>query len=223
MCAKHNSSDDRMEIISSFNEKAEEYDRWYREEPGSLIFESEAKAIEALALEGFGVEVGVGTGVFSSRLGVPLGLDPALRMIKIAEGRGIDVVQGVGEFLPIKSNCLDYVLFAFTICFLRNLRASLREAWRVLRPRGNIIIGFISRESEWGKLYSKRKAEGHRFYKHAKFYTTGEVEEALERGGFKITKRVATLSQGPEAVTMIEEPSSDVGQHGFVCMKGIKI
>lgn len=212
-----------MEIISAFNRNAEEYDKWYRAESGSLILESEARAIEALALEGFGVEVGVGTGVFSSRLGVPLGLDPALRMIKIAKRRGIDAIQAVGEFLPIKSNCLDYVLFAFTICFLKNLQASLREAWRVLRSRGYVIIGFVSRESEWGKLYTKKKVEGHRFYKHAKFYTVEEVEEMLERVGFKITKRFATLSQGPEAVTTIEEPSSTISQRGFVCIKAIRI
>lgn len=73
------------DIISAFERNAEEYDRWYHEELGSLIFESEVKAIEALVLEGYGVEIGVGTGAFSSRLGIPLGLDPALRILKIAK------------------------------------------------------------------------------------------------------------------------------------------
>jgi hypothetical protein len=72
----------KMEVIWAFNRYAEEYDEWYRKEQGSLIFKSEVKAIEALAPEGIEIEVGVGTGVFSSRLGVFLGVDPALRMIK---------------------------------------------------------------------------------------------------------------------------------------------
>jgi len=54
--------------VLAFNRYAEEYEEWYRKEWGSLIFESEMKAIEALAPEGLGVEVSVGTGVF------PLGL-----------------------------------------------------------------------------------------------------------------------------------------------------
>ena len=41
-----------MDIISTFERNAEEYDRWYREEPGSLIFESEVKAIKVMSLKG---------------------------------------------------------------------------------------------------------------------------------------------------------------------------
>jgi ubiquinone/menaquinone biosynthesis C-methylase UbiE len=123
----------KMEVVWAFNRYAEEYDEWYRKEQGSLIFNSEVKAIEALAPEDIGIEVGVGTGVFSSRLGVFLGVDPTLRMIKIAKSRGVNVVQALGELLPIKSESLDYVLFVFTICFLRDAHTSLREAWRVLK------------------------------------------------------------------------------------------
>ena len=69
---------------SVFDRNAEEYDNWYREASGALILESEVKAIQALTLEGVGIEVGVGTGVFSSRLGVPFGIDPAMKMLQKA-------------------------------------------------------------------------------------------------------------------------------------------
>jgi len=212
-----------MEAISTFDKNAGDYDRWYRKKSGKLVFESEARAIEALSIRGFGVEAGIGTGAFSSRLDVPLGLDPALRMIRMAKMRGIDVIRAVGESLPIKSNCLDYVLFAFTICFLKSLHDSLREAWRVLRFRGNVIVGFISHSSEWGKLCSKKKVEGHRFYRYANFYTVEEVKKALGRADFKIQKCVGTLSQKPRALIAIEEPSSNVSQLGFVCIKAMKM
>ena len=211
-----------MEVISAFNRCAEEYDEWYRKEQGSLIFESEIKAIEALAPEGLGVEVGVGTGMFSYRLSVFLGVDPALKMIKIAKRRGVNVVQALGKLLPIKNESLDYVLFVFTICFLRSPQASLREAWRVLKHGGNVIIGFIPRNSEWGELYLKKKAEGHRLYKHANFYTSDEVKEVLERVGFRTVRYSATLSQKPEKVRKVEEPSSDLSGCGFVCIKSVK-
>jgi ubiquinone/menaquinone biosynthesis C-methylase UbiE len=212
-----------MEVISTFDRNAEDYDRWYSEKSGKLVFESEVRAIGSLDFGGFGVEVGIGTGAFSLRLDVPLGLDPALKMIEIAKRQGVDVVRAIGESLPIKNNCLDYVLFAFTICFLRSLQDSLREAWRVLRPGGNVIVGFISHSSEWGELYSKKKVEGHRFYRYAKFHTVEEVEEALGHADFKIQKCLGTLSQKHGAVTAIEEPSSDVSQSGFVCIKAMKM
>jgi ubiquinone/menaquinone biosynthesis C-methylase UbiE len=211
-----------MEVLSAFNIFAEEYDEWYRKEPGSLIFESEMKAVEALATKGLGVEVGVGTGVFSSRLGVFLGVDSASRMIKIAKKKGVNVVQALGELLPIKNECLDYVLFVFTICFLKETQASLRETWRVLKYGGNIVIGFVPRNSKWGKHYLKKKTDGHRFYKHANFYTLDEVKEILEREGFRTTKSSATLHQAPEAVRKVEDPSSGVIGSGFVCIKAVK-
>jgi len=211
-----------MEVLSAFDTCAEEYDEWYRIEQGSLIFESEMKTVEVLAPKGLGIEIGVGTGVFSTRLGVFLGVDPASRMIKIAKRKGVNVVQALGELLPIKNESLDYVLFAFTICFLKDTQASLRETWRVLKYGGNLIIGFIPRKSKWGKHYLKKKADGHRFYKHANFYTLDEIEEILSREGFRIIKSSGTLHQSPEIVRKSEEPSSDLSGSGFICIKAAK-
>lgn len=212
----------KLEAISAFNKHAEEYDEWYRKGQGLLIFESEVRAIEVLSIKGFGVEVGVGTGVFASRLRVPLGVDPALSMIKIAKKRGVEVVQALAGSLPFKNECLDYVLLIFTICFLRDTHASLKEAWRVLKHRGNLIIGFIPRTSEWGKLYLKKKAEGHKLYKYANFYTLDEVEEMLKKEKFKIKRCSATLLEKPKTLATAEEPSSSVGKHGFICIKAVK-
>jgi len=212
-----------MDVITAFNKRATEYDEWYFEEPGLLIFESEVKAIEALVPEGLVAEVGVGTGVFSSRLGVFLGVDPALRMIKIAKKRGVNVVQAIGEALPVRDGCLDYVLLIFTICFLRNPLSSLREVWRVLGHGRSVIIGFVSRNSEWGGLYLKKKAERHDLYRHANFYTLKEVEGMLKSEGFKAIKYSATLFQAPQSVSRVEEPSSDVSERGVICIRAVKI
>jgi len=143
-------------------------------------------------------------------------------MIKIAKKRGVNVVQALGELLPVKDESLDYVLFVFTICFLISPQVSLREAWRVLRSGGNVIIGFIPRNSKWGKLYLKKKTEGHRLYKHAKFYTLDEVKKILKEEGFKTKANSATLSQGPETIRKVEDPSSDVSGRGFICIKAVK-
>lgn len=136
-----------IEIVSAFDKNAEDYDLWYREEPGSLIFESEARAVEALPLRGSGIEIGVGTGVFSSRLKITIGLDPSLKILRRAKERGVSVIRGLGESLPIKNGSLDYVVFLLTICFLRDPPLSFREAWRILRTGGHIIVGFIPQNS----------------------------------------------------------------------------
>ncbi|MCL4475960.1 MAG: class I SAM-dependent methyltransferase, partial [Nitrospirae bacterium] len=47
----------------------------------------------------------------------------------------------------------------------------LSEAKRVLDKGGGLIIGFINRDSLWGQLYMKKKAEGHLIYRYARFYS----------------------------------------------------
>jgi hypothetical protein len=118
---------------------------------------------------------------------------------------------------------LDYVLFLFTICFLNNFIAALKEVHRVLTSRGSVVIGFIPQHSEWGDLYSKKKTEGHIFYRHANFYAIQDVERLLNTTGFTVTDYIATLSQAPDEVMRIETPSHQVNQHGFVCIKAQKM
>lgn len=214
-----------MECVTAFNRDPEGYDKWHSEGPGSLIFESEVKAIEPLLPRGLGVEVGVGTGVFSSRLRIPIGIDPALNMIRLSKKKGIEAVLGMCESLPIRSECLDYVLLVFTICFLGDPVQSFREIGRVLKERGSLILGFIPRDSIWGKLYEEKKLQDHLLYRYARFYTLEEVRRMLHRSGFRVTEGRATLRQPPPAVKEVEAPSDVLepdSQYGLICLKATK-
>ncbi len=212
----------KREIVSAFDQNTEDYNRWYNKKPGSIIFESEVRALGTFPLKGLGIEVGVGTGEFSARLDIPLGLDQSLKMIKLARKRGISIIRGLGEFLPLKNEGLDYILLILTISFLENPADSLTEAWRTLKYGGQLIVGFIPRESHWGREYIKKGSQGHRIYRHARFYTLDEVEELLRNVNFKIKEYSATLSQRIEEITKVETPSNDTDKHGFVCVKAIK-
>jgi ubiquinone/menaquinone biosynthesis C-methylase UbiE len=70
-----------------------------------------------------------------------------------------------------------------TICFIDDIEQSFKEAWRVLKPNGIIIIGFVDSESKIGQTYLKRKHESV-FYQDATFYSTKEVLEHLQNAGF---------------------------------------
>ena len=54
-----------------FDQRAEEYDRWFDEHPA--IYLSELNALRMAACHGIGLEMGVGTGRFA----MPLGVSPA--------------------------------------------------------------------------------------------------------------------------------------------------
>ncbi len=211
-------------VSQTFDEFCDEYDAWYSAEEGELIGKSELWAIKKLLPKGKGLEVGVGGGFFASRLGVGFGVDPGESCLRKARSRGVEVALGAGESLPFRENSLDFVLYSVALCFLTDPSAALEEARRVLKPRGKVIACFIPRGGPWGKFYTEKKEEGHKFYRHARLLTPDEVEGLLEQAGFRVESVWSTLFQGPEGVSRVEAPVE--GKHelaGFCCIRAEKV
>ncbi len=57
-----------------------------------------------------------------------------------ARGLEVDVVDAVAESLPMPDASVDAVLFAYVLCSVDDLAASLDEAFRVLRPGGTLHV-----------------------------------------------------------------------------------
>lgn len=65
----------------------------------------------------------------------------------------IAVIDAVAEALPFSAEQLDFALMVKIIYFLDNLEDAFREAYRVLKPCGSLIIGFIDKDTPLGQLY----------------------------------------------------------------------
>lgn len=212
------------DTVETFNLYAEDYDRWFDSAEGKVLFKMEVEAVRLLmkGLEKPFLEVGVGTGRFAKELGIEFGIDPSHRALETAERRGIKVKEAKGESLPFKSGFFGAVFLLFTICFVDDPEKVLSEAKRVLKKDGGLIVGIINRESSWGELYMKKKAEGHPIYKHAKFYSIDEIIEMVERAGMAIDGYSSTLCQPP-----LEMPHEVHGKlikdAGFVCILAKKL
>ena len=139
------------------------------------------------------------------------------RMAAKAEKQGIRVFRGVAEDLPFSDSEFDFVLMVTTICFVDNVLKSFREAFRVLKPHGCIIVGFVDRESELGRQYSENR-DTSVFYKEATFFSTREVHQYLMDAGFGDMIFKQTLISG-EAQEMIQD---GFGKGAFVVIKGEK-
>ena len=207
-------------LIRVFDEHAREYDSWYLQHPS--IFESEARAIEALRPLGLGLEGGVGTGVFARRLGVGVGMDPSRGMLQFARARGVQVVRAVAEHLPFRGEAFDFVLLAGTLCFVKEPDATVRETRKVLKDGATLIVCEIPSDSTWGRLMEEKGRAGHRFYRYAKLYTTKEVRRMLENSRFKVVDARATLASGPEEDERLEEPSDCTEERSFICLSAVK-
>jgi ubiquinone/menaquinone biosynthesis C-methylase UbiE len=203
-------------IIDHFQKTWKSYDDWFDTHPA--LYQSELAALKKLAPTGAGIEIGVGTGRFAAPLGVRFGLDPAVKMLRLAKKRGISVVQGVGESLPFKDESFDFLQIVFVLEFVDDLLHFLREAVRTIRPGGSLILGFIDKDSQWGRYYARDPS--HRVYFHPP--SSKEILDILEKIKMEFQRAFQTLYQPPPDISLQEKPRSGFGEGGFVVLKAIK-
>jgi ubiquinone/menaquinone biosynthesis C-methylase UbiE len=209
-----------MNSIEIFERYAQEYDEWF--DANRFAYESEVRALKKFIPENSkGLEVGVGTGRFAVPLGIKVGVEPAKAMADIARKRGIEVYEARAEELPFVDSSFDFVLIVVTLCFVQDNIQALREAKRVLKPGGYIIIGMIDKESFLGKLYESKKKES-KFYRHANFYSARQVLDWLKKLGFEQIKTCQTIFKDPKKITAIEPVKESHGEGGFIVISAQK-
>ena len=202
-----------------FEQLAARYDAWYEGPVGRVVFPLEVACLGPL-LEGLPpprLEVGVGSGRFARALEVRYGVDPADAPLRLAAACGIAVVRAVGERLPFRDRAFGAVLVVVTLCFADDPGALLREARRVLRPDGGVVLGDVFAESPWGRRYRDLGEAGHPFYAAARFLTRGELAFELRRAGLRPFRARSTLRQPPSDAP-VHEPvvEGDDPRAGFV-------
>jgi len=206
-----------MPRTAPFEAHHRRYDDWFVRH--AAAYQSELLAIRALLpWRGLGLAIGVGTGRFAAPLGVQVGIDPAREVLDYAANRGILTVQAIAETLPFSDSSFDYALSVTTICFVDDATAMLAEAYRVLKPGGELVIGFIDRTSDLGQHYLAHQAENV-FYREATFYSADEVEQLLRDTGFTKPVWVQTLSKMLDETREIEPLHTGRGQGAFVVVK----
>jgi ubiquinone/menaquinone biosynthesis C-methylase UbiE len=209
-----------MAKTKPFDEYAFQYEDWF--ERNRFVYESELRAIrEQLPKSNNGIEIGVGSGRFAMPLGIKIGLEPSRKMREMAQKRGIEVIDGVAEKLPFHDSQFGFALMVTTICFLDDMEAAFKEVYRVLKPSGLFIIGFIHKGSPIGKLYQKHKNESV-FYRVATFYSVDEVVSHLKQAGFKNFNFTQTIFHNLTEIRNVEPIKEGHGEGSFVVVRAIK-
>lgn len=140
-------------------------------------------------------------------------------MALIALKRGIAVTKGFAEELPFEDTSFDFILFVTTICFLDDISKALKEAYRILKENGEVIVALIDKDSYLGKRYEKIK-NSNKFYKNAKFYSVDEVVNLLKLSNFYNFSFYQTLVNTNKKA--IEIPQTGYGKGSFVVIKAAK-
>jgi SAM-dependent methyltransferase len=209
-----------MPNFEPFEGHAESYDAWF--DSHRHAWHSELDAVRALLpRSGSGLEIGVGTGRFAAPLGIRHGVEPSAAMRSLALERGVDAVDGVAEALPFSEGLFDFAVMVTTICFLEDVAAAFREAHRVLRPGGHLLVGFIDRASPLGRQYQWQKADS-LFYRVARFHTVPEVIGLVEEAGFGGIVCRQTLFGDPAAMAVADPVLEGHGDGAFVVIRGTR-
>ncbi len=209
-----------MPRIEPFETHADRYDGWF--EKHDAVYRSELQAVAGfIPAQGEGIEIGAGTGRFASRLGIRFGVEPAGRMARIAAARGIRVIRGTGEALPVRSRAFDFAVMVTTLCFLDDPAQTLRETRRIVRSGGGLVVGFVDAESPLGRQY-RDASQRSRFYRDAVFYPVQAVMELLAETGWSRPEAGQTLFSPMEEIRSVEPVRPGWGEGSFVVIRAVK-
>lgn len=214
-------------VRQTFDDNAGEFDQWFGK--NRKIYLSELNALRAAHPQGLTLDIGVGSGIFASKLGTFLGIDVSRNLLELSRKRRLRVVQADATHIPARDRSFDSVVISFTICFVDDARAMLCEAFRVLKDDGRLLLGEIALDSEWGQLYAREGRKGHPFYSKARFLTLRDTRSLLSEAGFKIEGAFGTVEFGPSEKPKVEEATpidlgnpSEAARYGFVCLTALK-
>jgi len=209
-----------MAKTEPFERHTIKYEEWF--EKNEFAYKSELQAVRyLLPKKGAGVEIGVGTGRFAEPLGIRVGVEPSKAMRKVAQKRGIEVIDGVAEALPFEDCLFDFALMVTTICFVGDIETSFKEAFRVIKPAGFFINGFVDRKSSLGRFYHKHRVKNV-FYKIATFYSVNEIIPYLKKAGFQNLAFTQTIFHALEEIKEVEAMKEGYGEGSFVVVSGMK-
>ena len=171
---------------SPFETRADEYDSWF--ETHSHLFQQQQEFIRPFIRENEGLilEIGCGSGRFAAALGIPVGIEPSGPLGRMACQRGVATIQGVGEYLPVRSRSISQVFLITVLGFVTSPAGVLREIGRSLLLSGSLIIVDIDMESETGERY-QREQPSSTFLSQARLYSPRQILFLLDEAGFIVS------------------------------------
>jgi ubiquinone/menaquinone biosynthesis C-methylase UbiE len=143
-----------------------------------------------------------------------MGIEPAAAMAKLARRRGVRVLAGTAEDIPLDDASVQAAFLITALCFVRDVDRSFSEIRRILMRGGAVVVAFLPRESALGRRVLE-DGGGDPFFREARLLSAAEVVTAITSAGLRVERIVQTLTD-PPGVERVEAPSDGFGRGSFV-------
>jgi ubiquinone/menaquinone biosynthesis C-methylase UbiE len=130
-------------------------------------------------------------------------------------------MDAVAESLPYADMRFDFAVMLFCVSYFKDVTTAFKEAYRVLKKDGCLIVGFLDKDSIIGKAYEQRKPESD-FYRHAVFYGVDKITEELRQAGFRHFEFNQTLFGELTDINSVQHPKKGIGEGSLVVVKAMK-
>lgn len=193
---------------TDFDTIAQRYDAWYSTPLGAWADRLETTAIFHYLEPRPGerlLDLGTGTGRYAAaaaRRGMLVtGVDASPAMLAVARvgtaGGDVRLVRAELTALPFGDARFDAVLGVTILCFVAEPLAALREAARVLRPGGRLVLGELNRWSIWSATRRLQGLVRPTTYRQAHFHGSGELCRLCKAVGLRVTGWAGLLHLPP--------------------------
>jgi len=125
---------------------------------------------------------------------VRLCIDFSRKQLYEARKKGCEhLLEADMEYLPLRDSCLDGAVFIASIHHLETPDNSLKEAYRVLKKHGNILLTVWLVQPRF--LFRRRVTirsviNGKEVYRFYRLYLPGEIKKVVEKEGFRTLKYI---------------------------------
>ncbi|MGK9475594.1 class I SAM-dependent methyltransferase [Melioribacter sp. OK-6-Me] len=215
--------------MAIFDTEADNYDQWYETPLGNFVDRLERRAIFSLlnATKGESIiDVGCGTGNYSLELAAlgcnVTGVDNSKKMIDIAIEKAryrnlkVNFLFADVTKLPFEDDLFDAAVCVAAVEFFDNWQKGVNEIFRVVKPGGKIVIGFINKNSNWGELYQSNYFKENTVFKYARLLGIDEIRSIHTGELIDIKETLYTPPDENEPSLEKEKIYSNKNKPGFI-------